>query len=438
MIVRTDDPQLGREFSTKSADEIAEQQLNLLRETVDYASKNSPYYKSVFEKLGLSAEDISSLKDLEKIPCTDKDDLSRHNEDFLCVPTSAIADFVTTSGTLGNPVSYYLTEQDLERLAYNEAGSFACAGATSEDIFMLMTTIDKRFMAGLAYYLGVQKLGAGIVRNGPGVPYLQWDSIVRFNPTYLIAVPSFIPSLLKYAEENGIDYSSTSVKAIICIGEPIRNDDFTLSELGERITAKWDIQLYSTYASTEMATAFTECSQGQGGHLRPDLMYLEVVNDDGVPVKSGEAGEVIFTTLGVEAMPLLRYKSGDICTVHYEACGCGQTTPRLGPVLGRKKQMIKYKGTTLFPQLIFDMLDQFEEVEQYVVEATTNEYGNDHLCVYLDDELDHFDFAYKVKEAFKGRLRVTPEILFIPQTLLKTKLFPEKSRKPLKFADLRS
>ncbi|MFT5184122.1 MAG: phenylacetate-CoA ligase [Flavobacteriales bacterium] len=438
MIVRTEDPQLGRELSTKSVGDIAEQQLAMLRETVDYASRKSPYYKSVFDKLGLSAKDINSLADLEKIPCTDKDDLSRQNEDFLCVPTSAIADYVTTSGTLGNPVSYYLTGQDLERLAYNEAGSFACAGATSADVFMLMTTIDKRFMAGLAYYLGVQKLGAGIVRNGPGVPYLQWDSIMRFNPTYLIAVPSFIPSLLKYAEENGIDYASTSVKAIICIGEPIRNDDFSLNELGERITAKWNVQLYSTYASTEMATAFTECGQGQGGHLRPDLMYLEVLNDAGIPVKSGEAGEVVFTTLGVEAMPLLRYKSGDICTVHYDACACGQTTPRLGPVLGRKKQMIKYKGTTLFPQLIFDMLDQFEEVDEYVVEATTNEYGNDHLCVYLDEKLDHFDFAYKVKEAFKGRLRVTPEILFIPQTLLETKLFPEKSRKPLKFADLRS
>ncbi len=437
MSVSTDDPNLGQYLSTKSPDEIAARQLDLLKSTVDYVSKNSPYYKSVFKKHGIAAQDIQSFEDLRKIPCTDKDDLSRHNEDFLCVPTSEISDFVTTSGTLGNPVSYYLTAQDLERLAYNEAGSFACAGATGSDVFMLMTTIDKRFMAGLAYYLGVQKLGAGIVRNGPGVPYLQWDSIMRFNPTYLIAVPSFIPSLLKYAEENKIDYASSSVKAIICIGEPIRNDDFSLSELGERIKAKWDIELYSTYASTEMATAFTECAQGCGGHLRPDLMYLEVLDDEGQPVESGKSGEVIFTTLGVEAMPLLRYKSGDICTVHYEACACGQTTPRLGPVLGRKKQMIKYKGTTLFPQLIFDMLDQFEEVEEYVVEASTNEYGNDHLCVYLDEKLDHFDFAYKVKDAFKGRLRVTPEILFIPQTLLKTKLFPEKSRKPLKFADLR-
>ncbi|MCB0760154.1 MAG: AMP-binding protein [Flavobacteriales bacterium] len=409
-----------------------------LAEALAYAAQNSPYYGRTLGKINPIQFSQDPVRILKSLPFTTKDDFSRENDAFLCVDKGQIADFVTTSGTLGHPVSYYLTDRDLERLGINEAGSYQCAGATSADVFMLMTTIDKRFMAGLAYFLGARKMAAGIVRNGPGVPYLQWDSIERFQPTYLIAVPSFIPALLKYAEEHGIDYQSSSVKGIICIGEPIRKDDFSLNELGERIRAKWNIALYSTYASTEMATAFTECEAGKGGHMRPDLIYLEVLDPEGNEVGDGESGEVVFTTLGVEGMPLIRYRSGDICTLRTEVCSCGRSTPRLGPVLGRKKQMIKYKGTTLFPPVIFDMLDQFEQITTYVVEASTNEYGNDHIRVYLDEELDHFDFAYELKEAFKGRLRVTPEIQFIPTTVLQQKLFPEKSRKPLKFIDLRN
>ena len=150
-----------------------------------------------------------------------------------------------------------------------------------DDIYQLMTTIDKRFMAGLAYQLGISKMGAGIVRTGPGAPFLQWESIQRFSPTILIAIPSFIPKLIDYAIEHNIDYKNSSIKSIVCIGEPIRNEDFTPSELGKRILSQWDVKLYSTYASTEMGAAFTECSEGTGGHLNPELLVLEVVDENG-------------------------------------------------------------------------------------------------------------------------------------------------------------
>ena len=144
------------------------------------------------------------------------------------------------------------------------------------------------------------------------------------------------------------------MKSIVCIGEPVRNADFTLNELGKRITSQWDVKLYSTYASTEMGAAFTECEYGLGGHLHPELLILEVVNEKGKAVKEGEIGEVVITTLGVEGMPLLRYKTGDLCNVYYSPCKCGRHTTRLGPVVGRQQQMIKFKGTTIFPAAIFD------------------------------------------------------------------------------------
>src|SRR6185436_6673786 len=121
----------------------------------------------------------------------------------------------------------------------------------------------------------------------------------------------------------------TSVQKAICIGENIRKTDLTLNILGKKITEAWNIKLYSTYASTEMQTAFTECSEGNGGHYQPELMIVELLDENDQHVKPKEPGEVTITTLDVEGMPLLRYKTGDICTFDDSPCACGRTSLRL-------------------------------------------------------------------------------------------------------------
>ncbi len=211
----------------------------------------------------------------------------------------------------------------------NEYNSFVCAGSKQEDVFQLMLTLDRQFMAGMAYHSGIRKLGAGIIRVGPGVPSLQLETIFRLKPTVLVAVPSFILKLIQYAADHKLDLSGSSVKKAICIGENIRMPDFSLNVLGKKITENWDLKLYSTYASTEMQTAFTECEAGMGGHHQPELVIVELLDAQGLPVKKGEAGEVTISTLGVEAMPLLRYKTGDLCIAHEESCVCGRHTMRL-------------------------------------------------------------------------------------------------------------
>lgn len=419
------------DLSQASRTEILSRQNSGLRNLIRYVSENSKYYQRVFREQGLKAGDIREVADLARLPFTTKDDLALYNEDFLCVPKSRIADYVTTSGTLSDPVAFYLTDADIERLAENEAASFRLAGGTSADVYQLMTTIDRRFMAGLAYWMGARRLGAGMVRVGPGAPFLQWESIQRFGSTVLIAIPSFIPRLLEYAEENGIDYRSGTVRSILCIGEPIRNPDFSYNELGRRITSQWNVKLYSTYASTEMGAAFTECEAGKGGHLNPELLILEVVDGEGRQVGDGELGEVVVTTLGVEGMPLLRYKTGDLCHVHYGSCS-GRNTPRLGPVVGRKQQMIKFKGTTLFPPAIFDVLDMVPEIDLYQVEVTGNEYGNDDLVICLPERLNSAPFIERVSSLFRSRLRVTPGLRFIPAALLRDRVFVAEKRKPEK------
>jgi len=284
-----------------------------LQELLAYLEINSGFYSELFRNNNIDIQKIKTLEDLRLVPITTKDDLQTRNQDFICVSKDRIIDYITTSGTLGDPVTFVMTEKDLDRLAYNECISFACADGSKNDIYQLMTTIDRRFMAGLAYFLGARKLGAGIVRVGNGMPELQWDTINRMLPTAFITVPSFLLKLIEWAENNGIDYRSASVKKAICIGEPLRKADFTLTTLGKKIKDKWDIHLYSTYASTEMGTAFTECSEGKGGHHHPELIIVEFLDDNNNPVPEGEAGEVTITSLGVEGMPLLRFKTGDIC-----------------------------------------------------------------------------------------------------------------------------
>ena len=419
-----------------SAEEIKAFQEEKLAFLLEYLNKNSTYYQGVFKSNNIDINNIKTLEDLSNIPVTTKDELQKYNDDFLCVPKEEIIDYVTTSGTLGDPVTFALTDNDLERLAYNEAISFACAGVQKKDVVQLMTTIDRRFMAGLAYFLGVRKLGAGIIRVGAGIPELQWDSILKFKPTYLIAVPSFLLKLIEYAQRNAIDLNSCGVKGVVCIGEPLRNQDFSLNSLSQKIKAAWDIELYSTYASTEMNTAFTECEHQQGGHHHPELIIVEILDDNDQPISEG-VGELTITTLGVEGMPLLRFKTGDMVSAHYEPCECGRNTMRLGPVIGRKKQMIKYKGTTLYPPAMDNILNDFSAIEGYIIEIYHNAIGTDEILIKIASNDTSNKLLQRIKDHFRAKLRVAPKIEFHSRKDIDALRFPKMSRKPLNIIDKR-
>ena len=250
-----------------------------MRKMLKYLQQNSRFYQRMFAENHIDINTIQTLEDLQTIPITTKEDLQKYNDDFICVSKDKIVDYVTTSGTLSDPTTFTCTAKDLDRLAYNEAISFTCAGGHAGEIYQLMTTIDKRFMAGLAYFLGIQKMGAGIIRVGNGIPELQWDTIQRIKPNAIICVPSFILKIINYAKEHHIDYQNSSVKKAICIGENLRDENFELNLLGKKIKENWDIDLYSTYASTEMGASFCECQAGKGGHHHPELLICELLDE---------------------------------------------------------------------------------------------------------------------------------------------------------------
>lgn len=417
--------------------EIKKFQEQKLRELLVYLETHSPFYRKLFEENKITVADILTLEDLQKIPTTTKNDIQQNNDDFFCVTSDKIVDYSTTSGTLGDPVTFGLSDNDLERLAYNEAVSFACAGIQKGDVVQMITTIDKRFMAGLAYFLGLRKMAASVVRMGPGIPELQWDSIFRYKPKYLITVPSFLLKMIDYAEKHGLDYQNSSVYGAVCIGESIKNQDFTDNILSQKIKEKWNIKLFSTYASTEMSTAFTECEHQIGGHQHPELIITEILDDHGNPVQQGESGELTITTLGVEALPLLRFKTGDIVQAHYEPCLCGRNTMRLGPVIGRKQQMIKYKGTTLYPPAMNDILNDFNNILCYQMVIQSNEIGLDEIIIKISTNSDSENFVNEVRDHFRAKLRVSPKIEIVDFDILSKTVFNPNSRKPINFVDLR-
>jgi phenylacetate-CoA ligase len=417
---------------------IDQLQDELLQKQMHYLKENSIYYRNLFAGHNLRFEDIRTKEDLRRIPVTTKKELQAHNSDFFCVPKEEIIDIVTTSGTLGDPVTVGLTRKDLDRLAYNEFLTFTNAGLTKKDTIQLMTTIDRRFMAGLAYFLGAVELGAGIVRVGNGIPELQWDSILRMNPTACIVVPSFLLKLIDYAEKNGIDYRNSSLKKAICIGEALRNNDFSFNTLSQKINDKWpELQLFMTYASTEMQSAFSECEAGRGGHFPVELLIVEFLDDRDCPVAEGEPGEVTITHLGVEGMPLLRFKTGDICYHYTEPCACGRHTMRLSSVVGRKGQMIKYKGTTLYPSALYDIMDKADGVVNYVMEASTNEIGTDDILVRAGTTVGSEKLEKQLKDLFRAKIRVAPSIVFESPEAIQAIQFPQMSRKAIKFIDKR-
>lgn len=421
-----------------SIEEIEAFQNERLKDALQYLSEHSPFYKRMFKENNIDFADIKTVDDLVKLPFTEKKDLQLFNNDFLCVPPLKIIDYITTSGTLGDPVTFGCTEKDLERLAYNEKKSFECAGVRPGNIVQLMTTLDKRFMAGLAYFLGIRKLGASVIRVGNGMPELQWDTINRLKPDTLMCVPSFILRLIEYAEQHDIDYRNSSVKRIIGIGEGLKEQDFSLNLLGNRIKDKWNVELFATYSSTEMGATFSECPYGCGGHVHPELIIVEIIGDDNLPVKNGEVGEVVVTTLGVEGMPLLRFRTGDMSSKITNRCACGRNSYRLTPLVGRKNNMIKLKGTTIYPPAINDVLDNTPYVVNYVVIVQNSFAGTDEVVVKAGvASAQPFDVIKDLKDRFRSRIRVAPIVEVLSPDDVNKINNPANNRKPIKFIDNR-
>ncbi|MDF7823386.1 AMP-binding protein [Pontiellaceae bacterium B12227] len=402
----------------------------LLREHLTFCSKYSPFYKERFHGL-----DLDTVQ-LEDLPLTDKMEVSIRNSEFVAVEPNDVADIVFSSGTTGWPTKIMYSRGDLERLAYNEERAFNACGLSSTDIVLLTCTMDRCFIAGLAYFLGVQAVGAASIRNGHGTMEGHGEVIKHTNPTTVVGVPSFLRKLGIYLAGRGMDLPSTTIDKLICIGEPLKDAAMNPLSVSVDLERIWGAKVFSTYASSETVTTFCECTAQAGGHLHPSLGLVEIVDEEGNGVPDGEPGEVVVTPFNVQGMPLVRYRTGDVSFVDREPCSCGRTSPRLGPILGRKKQLLKVHGTSLYPQAVFTVLDEMPEISEYYLEVYAEETLSDRLVVHLAFRKQAVDIEVVLRR-LQARLRVKPEVIVEPEADIRRVVFTPESRKPVRFIDLR-
>lgn len=427
-------PHLELEFGSWSSMEAVRD--DLIRRHVAFLADKSPFYRRMFEEHRIDPRKVRTALDLAGLPFTGKEDLAAHGPDFLCVERSQVVDLCLTSGTTAKPVVLMQTASDLNRLGYNEEVSFRAAGVTEDDTALIAAAMDRCFMAGLAYFLGLTRLGAATIRAGSSSIPVVAELVRVHRPSVIVGVPTMLLAIAERLIQEGFDPAEAEVRRLVCIGEPLRNQDFSLAPLGRRLEEIWHARLFSTYASTELATTFSECEAGLGGHVHADLVHVEIVDDEGNPVEPGLPGEVVVTPLQVEGMPLLRYRTGDIATLHAEPCPCGRNSPRLGPILGRKSQVLKFKGTTVFPPAIFAVLQEMREVRGFYIEVTDRFQLSDQIRVVVG--VDGGEITPRaVAERIASSVRVKPEVVFdTPENVARRTIQPGK-RKPVTFFDLR-
>jgi phenylacetate-CoA ligase len=404
-----------------------------LQQHLQYAATSPLYRAYKFSTQSITADNL--VETAQQLPLTTKDDLAHAGTDAYI--RDGIAEWVSTSGTLGRALDVPLTSEDLERLAENEAAALSVAGVHGGDTVLLGVGMDRMFVAGLAYWLGAQKLSATTIRLGAlvGAQAAMLSEVLQRTPTtaqaFLITVPSFLLTMQVAPAR------AQKLAGIIAIGEPIRNADLSYNTLGQRLHEIFHCPIMSTYASTETCTTFAEGPNCKGGHLNPNLAIVEILGDDSRPVPDCAPGEVVVTPLGVKAMPLLRFRTGDIAALHTGPCPCGRTTPRLGPILGRRQQLLKLRGTSIYPNAIIEALRTLDDVIDCAITATRDEFGTDQITVHVHAKSPN-DSTIKaqIDSRLVATLRVTPEVKIIDAATLATLHGP--TRKPQRFLDYRS
>lgn len=425
------------EIFALSPPEIAKIQDDLLRETVEYAAEASPYYSGILSGAGKPGRSVRGLADLPSLPLTSREEIQRRNPELWAAPRERVVEIVATTGTTGEPVYVPMTRDDVERLAENERRAFEWLGARPGDQYHVAVTLDNLFVAGMAYHLGLHRLGVAAVRIGAQPARRHLDLMRRLRPDGMVCVPSRLLALARQAREDGIDLRDFAPGKFLLIGDSIRGQDLSSNTLGRLVAEEWGGEMHSTYGLTEAGLAFHECPARRGLHSHPDFILCEIVDEEGVPLPDGAQGELVITTLQLRGMPLLRYRTGDISFIVPGPCPCGRGGTRIGPILGRKRQRLKLKGTTLYPKAIEEALLTAEGVENFVIEAHAGKDGTDRVVIRVGAGDRSSSFRSKLNDIIYSKIRVTPEVILEAPGEVEKALFEGGRRKPRTFVDYR-
>jgi phenylacetate-CoA ligase len=366
----------NKEFEAMPRPELEKLQLERLKEVVARVTAAVPFYKELYAEAGVSADDIQSLKDIAKLPFTNKQDLrDRYPFGMFAVPVGELKQIHATSGTTGKMTVTGYTSHDMGVWAETMARVYTAGGATADDMIHNAYGYGL-FTGGLGFHIGAEKIGATVIPVSGGLTRRQIEIMQDFGSTVLNATPSYALVLAEEAAAMGVDMRKDTKLRVGFFGAEPWTD-----RMREDIEEKMGLEAYDIYGLAEIIGpgVSVECPYHTGLHIAEDHFYPEIIDPaSGDPLGYDQLGELVFTTLTKEGLPLVRYRTRDRTRLHAEKCACGRTMVRMEKVLGRTDDMLIIRGVNVFPSQVEHVLLQFEEMEpQYVI--------------FVDREKDHLD-----------------------------------------------
>ena len=412
-------------------------QLKRLQKIVKKAYENVPYYTKHFDDAGIKPDDIKTLKDIEKLPYTTKNDLREaYPFGMFAVPRKEIIEVHTSSGTTGKPTVSGYTRGDLEIWSECMARGLTMVGVTDEDVIQ-NTHGYGLFTGGFGVHYGAQKIGATVIPISTGQSKRQMEIMQDFGTTVLIVTPSYGLYLAEEFADDEINMEKLNLKAI-----GFGAEGWT-QEMREKIEEKFKAPAYNIYGLTEIMGPGIglECQQQEGLHIFEDHFYPEVIDPQTLQTLSdGEKGELVLTTLTREGMPLIRFRTKDITTLRRGTCKCGRTLVKMDRITGRSDDMLKIRGVSIFPSQIEKALLKIDGLEPHYQIIVTRPGQLDELEIQVEASPELFSDEVRELVGITKKIEehVHSEIgLRVNVTLVEPRTLPRSEGKAIRVIDKR-
>lgn len=402
-----------KDIETMNTSELMELQLDRLRTTLIRAN-STPYYSQLFKSINFNPSDVKNLEDIQQLPFTSKNELREHYPyGFLAVPRDEIVRMHSSSGTTGRPTVVFHTMRDIENWANLVARSMYMTGARRSDVFQ-NTMGYGLFTGGLGFHYGAEKMGMMVIPSGPGNSQRQIALMREFETTAVHILPSYALHLLDVFEELSLNPKKDVKLRLAFIGAEPHSEEMRL-----KIEDSYDIKAFNSYGLSEMCgpgVAF-ECPEKNGLHVWEDNFIIEIINPKTLELlPDGEEGEIVFTTINREGMPLLRYRTRDLARIYPETCRCGRTHRRISRIKGRDDDMLIIKGVNMFPIQIETILMKFPEIgRNYQIVLETKEHMDEltvevEILTPADDMRIYESLRKRIAEALRDEILFTPRV----------------------------
>jgi phenylacetate-CoA ligase len=424
-------------FECMVRDELRKVQNDRLLETVERAYFNVPYYRTKMQEAGLGPESIHSVDDLHRLPFTTKQDL-RDNYPFglFAVPMSEIVRIHASSGTTGKPTVVGYTRHDIATWSEVMARTLTSAGADRNDIIQVAYGYGL-FTGGLGIHYGGEKIGASVVPVSGGNTMRQIQLMADFGSTFLACTPSYALYLAETIKENMTDWSSIKLRTGVFGAEPWTEN--MRREVEEKLRVK-AIDIYGLSEVIGPGVA-SECQYQTGLHINEDHFLPEIIDPETLePLPEGSVGELVFTTITKEGLPLIRYRTRDLTRLSYSRCNCGRTMVRMDKCLGRSDDMLIIRGVNLFPSQVESVLLGIKETGPHylLIVDRVNNLDTLELKVEVDEEffLDKISQLEAIRKKIQDNLESTLS-LGIKVTLVEPKMLERSEGKARRVIDKR-